>query len=260
MTVETTGIILEAVNLSKSYGTAYQLGPLDLTLTAGETVALMGPNGAGKTTLFQLLTGMTDASTGEIRLLGKRLTPDTPLVKRLVGYLPQNHYLPRWVSGIDILNYGASLYGFTDGPARVKKAMQYWDCASYAHKPLASCSHGMKKRVALALAILHDPVALFLDEPYSGLDLYHIKSLDEVILARQKAGQVTILSTHVAPYAARLCNRALVLKKGQLTTLAPGDQTHSWTKANLLTRIEMIASAFFSPSHVDHSDHLDQGQ
>jgi ABC-type multidrug transport system ATPase subunit len=238
-TMATAHEILIAAGLSKTYGTAYRLGPLDLTLAAGDTVALLGPNGAGKTTLFQLLTGMSDPSAGEIRLEGKKLTPDTPAIKRRLGYLPQNHYLPRWVSGREILDYGASLYGLPDAQARVDAAVAYWDCAAYAHKPLAACSHGMKKRLALALATLHEPVCLFLDEPYSGLDLYHIHSLDKVIAARRRDGQATILSTHVAPYAARHCNRALVLKAGSLQILS------GWEAADFTARVQAIEAAFF---------------
>jgi ABC-type multidrug transport system ATPase subunit len=202
-------------------------------------VALHGKNGAGKTTLLQILTGNLDATKGEVRLQGKKLTPDTPELKRLVGYLPQNPVLPRWATGHEILKYAAGLFGLPDGAARVAKAEDYWDCASYRSKPLATLSHGMQKRVALALATLADPPCLVLDEPYSGLDVYHIKALDDEMRRRRQQGQLTLLSTHVAPYTARHCQRVFVLDAGKLAPV------EGWEALGFVERIERIESFFF---------------
>ncbi len=234
-----------AAQLTKSYPGGFQLGPVDLSLREGETAAFLGTNGAGKSTLFQLLTANLDPTAGEIRLNGDKLTPDTPLLKRRLGYLPQNTVLPRWVTGREILDYAARLYGLAQADAVVTKAETYWDCASFSHKPLMALSYGMQKRVALALATLHDPDYLILDEPHSGLDLLHIRALDEAILRRARAGKTTILSTHIAPYTARLCDCVYIIEGGQVRRLA------GWDERSYLDRIELIEQAFFPPSAKD---------
>lgn len=229
---------VNAVRKSFQDGDGFQLGPVTFALAAGETVALLGKNGAGKTTLFQVLTGNLDATEGEVRVADEKLTPDRPDVKRRVGYLPQNPALPRWVSGIELLRYAAALHGLKE-EGRVDEALRYWDAASYAKKPIATLSYGMQKRLGLALACLHDPEVLILDEPFSGLDLFHIKALDDELARRGKAGRATVVSTHEAASAARSCARALILDAGKLSELP------QFATAKLIDRIEMIEDAFF---------------
>lgn len=231
--------MLRTESLTKSYGDAFKLGPVDLTVKAGETLALLGKNGAGKTTLFQMLTGNLDASAGQVFLADKRLTPDTPAVKRDVGYLPQNPVLPRWVTGREILLYAAKLYALPDAKKHVEAREAYWDCADYKDKPLAALSYGMQKRLGLALATLRDPPLVVLDEPFSGLDLFHIKALDDAIEARAKQGLATIVSTHDAANAAKLCHRALIVDAGTIHALT------GWESAGFVERISLIENAFF---------------
>lgn len=233
---------LEAINLSKSWNQGFTLGPIDFSLAGGETVALHGKNGAGKTTLLSLLTGNLDASQGEVRVEGKRLTPDTPQYKQMIGYLPQNPTLPRWATGREILTYAAGLYGLSHIDDTVRKAQLYWDCQDYQDKPLATLSYGMQKRVALALATLADPPVLLLDEPYSGLDVYHIKALDDALKRRREQTKLTLLSTHIAPYTARHCQRVFVLEAGKLARI------EGWQELDFIQRIERIEAYFFGAS------------
>jgi heme exporter protein A len=232
-------ILLEIKNLTKSFGDVWKLGPVNLTLDSGETCALLGKNGAGKTTMFQILTGNMDAGGGEIRLQGEKLTPDVFQLKRKIGYLPQNPVLPRWASGEEILLYAAGLYEIKDRQHFVNKLMDYWDCAYYRKKPLAALSHGMQKRVGLALASMHDPDLLILDEPHSGLDLFHIRALDDLIGTRHKNHKTTIMSTHIAPYTAKLCDRVLIIESGVVS------QLEGWTDQSFVERISAIEARFF---------------
>lgn len=232
--------MLSIEKLTKTYGdAAFKLGPLDLTVAAGETIALLGKNGAGKTTLFQILTGNLDASSGTVTLGGKKLTPDTPAVKRDVGYLPQNPVLPRWVTGREVLTYAAKLYQLPDAKAHVEAREAYWDCAEYRGKPLAALSYGMQKRLGLALATLRDPPLVVLDEPFSGLDLFHIKALDDAIEKRARDGLATIVSTHDAANAAKLCHRALIVENGAVRALS------GWEGLDFMGRMRAIEEAFF---------------
>lgn len=234
-------LVLE--NLVKSYhGSTYCLGPLSLSLQTGEILALLGKNGAGKSTLFQLITGNLDPTSGSIGFGEETLRPDRFDLKRRMGYLPQHLELPRWVTGREILSYAISLYNLPDPKQTLERTLAYWDCMEFQHKPLAACSHGMQKRVALALATVHEPELLILDEPFSGLDLFHIKALTDILETRRHTGRTSILSTHVSHYAATLCHRALVLENGQASYLP------LWESADTLQRITQIERHFFPSS------------
>ena len=227
-------------NLQHQYpSNPFQLGPLDLSFADGTCVGLMGENGAGKSTLFQIVTGNLQASGGEVRLGEHLITHDAFALKKLFGYLPQNLELPQWVSATEILRYASRLYQLEDAEALIAKTIRYWEIDSYKNKPIAACSHGMKKRVALGLATIHNPDLLILDEPFSGLDLYHIKALQDLIAKRRDDQQITVLSTHIAPYSAKLCSRILRLVGGQLSEL------ENWRDMNYLDRITAIEQLFY---------------
>ncbi len=238
--------MMRAESLTKSFGgKSFQLGPVDLQLEAGDCFALFGQNGAGKSTLFQILSGNTDATTGTVLFTDKKLTPEKFELRRRIGYLPQNSDLPRWVTGSEVLSYAAKLHELSDAKEAVAAALAYWDCSGFAHKPLAALSHGMQKRIALALAHLHQPDLLILDEPFTGLDIVHVHALEEMLRQRHRDGKVTILSTHELLFAAKLCNRAGLMAKGKLEPLP------TWDSKPLLQRIEMVEHLFFreqSPS------------
>ena len=123
-----TEVTLQATNLVKRYNDDFSLGPVSMTLAGGQTVGVLGKNGAGKTTLFQMLTGNLDATKGEVRLAGQRLTPDTPELKRHLGYLPQHQQLPPWVTGRELLIYCCRLHGISNVREKVAAVEQQWDC------------------------------------------------------------------------------------------------------------------------------------
>lgn len=243
--------LLWTKNLTKIFG-SFRLGPINVSFFKGQTVAVLGKNGAGKTTLFELLTGHLDAAQGTIYVENHRVTPETTQIKRRIGYLPQYPRLPLWVTPHDLLHYAAILHGGSseldqqkqvprvDFDQKVAQSEEYWDCAGYRHKPLGTLSYGMQKRVGLALATLHEPDVLILDEPHSGLDIFHCRALDDAIRKRALHGKVTVISTHVAAFAAGSCDRVIAIQDGQLEEL-PG-----WQESSFLDRISLIEKRFFN--------------
>jgi ABC-2 type transport system ATP-binding protein len=230
---------LTLTNLVKRYASStFVLGPLNLEMAPGSSLALFGRNGAGKSTLFQLLTGHMSADEGKIQIFGETMHTGAFTLKRRIGYLPQNLELPRWVSAFDIITYALKLHGLQPLDRIRSETLAYWDSESYAKKPLGACSYGMQKRVALALATLHKPDLLILDEPFSGLDLYHIHSLEN-LLASRNAEQITIVSTHVAAHVARLCDRAVTIHNGNMTEIG------TWGAAGVLERMDLMEEQFF---------------
>lgn len=231
--------LLEVQQIHKRYDQGYELKPCSFTLHEASTCAFLGANGAGKSTLFQLLAGCSHATSGTVLFMGKHLVPEQHKLKHHIGYLPQHLPLPPWISGVELLRYAAGLYRLNHAQKRIDAMLDYWDCRSYATLPLAACSHGMQKRVALALALLHDPAMVILDEPFSGLDLYHTKALEDEIAMRQKRNKLTIISTHVIPYVVTLCQWVAVLQGGQLT------QLHEWPSMQPEEKTQRIEGMFF---------------
>jgi ABC-type multidrug transport system ATPase subunit len=229
---------LKTADLEKKWPGGFHLGPLNLEFRGGETVGILGKNGAGKSTLFEIISGNADKTSGQVFAAGKPVARDQPEIKRVVGYMPQNLRLPRWVTPIDILHYAALLHEIPNPAEMVQRSAAWWDIMDWMDRPLAACSHGMQKRVALALAMQHNPPCVILDEPFETLDIVHVKALEAEIERRRNAGLLTILSTHMAPYAARLCTSVLILERGQMT------QLDHWSTSSTLERVELIEAAF----------------
>jgi ABC-2 type transport system ATP-binding protein len=229
--------------LGKKYPDGYELQPCSLSFFPGTTNAILGANGAGKSTLFNLLSANSHPTSGSISFLGKSLRPEEFSLKQRIGYLPQNLLLPPWISGIELLRYAAGLYKLSNAEQKINQMLSYWDCHSFSRLPLIACSHGMQKRIALGLALLHEPPLLILDEPFSGLDLYHTRALEQIIVQRQRAGKVTILSTHVLPYVQRLCQTVAMIRHGQISTLS------SWLSCSAEEKTKKVEDFFYgSPS------------
>lgn len=233
-------IQIKAQDIQKDFHNGFSIKKVSFSLNGGTTVAFLGPNGAGKSTLFQLLTGNYELTAGKIWLEKEELTIDHVHLRKKIGYLPQDPRLPKWVSGIELLRYAASLHQLKNPQQIVQATLSYWDCDSFKNVPLEICSHGMQKRIGLALATIHDPHYLILDEPFSGLDMYHMHSLENTITARQKKGKLTIISTHIAPYVAKLCQKVFVIKAGKL------DRIKDWETFDDTKRMHVIKEHFIN--------------
>ena len=240
VTAESSAALLAVEALDKKFGEGFRLGPLSFSLAPGDTVAIFGENGSGKSTLFQLITGNLHASAGIIHIGDHEVRPESAHVKRLIGYLPQDAMLPRWTTAQELLEYACRVWEISNSTELVKNQLSYWDCFSFQHRPLGLCSYGMHKRIGLALATIHNPELVVLDEPFSGLDILHIRALEQKIESRTQNKKTTILSTHVSLYAARYCNRTFVLRGGSIREIT------EWKSLTIETRIEVIESIFAS--------------
>ena len=229
---------LKVSKLKKTFSSGFILQDLCFDIDAAGIICIFGMNGSGKTTLFSLLTGNLEADSGEIFYSEEMLFRNKYDLKRKIGYLPQESVLPNWVTPLEILHYAARLYNLENPQEKVQYYLDFWDCNFFSKRPISSCSHGMQKRVGLALCSLHEPNYLILDEPFTGLDLTHIYRLEEYIKARQKNGKITLISTHLAPYAADLCTEAYHLNDGVLVKL------ELWEKGDYQERMNLIRGIF----------------
>lgn len=202
-------------NISKRFGKNMVLDDITLNASAGEILCLLGPSGAGKTTLIRLITSAIHADSGTITIGGKRV-PDKSLIAS-IGYMPQNDAVYSDLSGLDNLLFFGSMYGMKSNKVRqrVEETLDLVDLAADRNKLVSNYSGGMKKRLSLAIALLHDPDVVILDEPTVGIDPVLRKTIWEEFDKLCDAGKTIIISTHVMNEAEK-CRKAALLYQGRL--------------------------------------------
>lgn len=206
--------MLEAVGLTRRYGDFLAVSDVSFAIGQGEIVGLLGHNGAGKTTIMKMLTGYLEPSSGRVIVDGVNLAEDPKTVQTRLGYLPENLPLYPELSVADYLDYAAELRGI-DAPSAVRRAIEATELGTKALDPIATLSRGFKQRLGVAQAILHEPRLLILDEPTNGLDpsqTEHMRSL----IQRLSESATVILSTHIMQEVDAICDRAIILRGGEL--------------------------------------------
>jgi ABC-2 type transport system ATP-binding protein len=210
--------VIETFALSKRYGDKTALDQLSLRVEAGEVMGFLGPNGSGKTTTIRLLMGLLRPSDGRATILGRDCHSDAVALKRVVGYLPDEPFLYPYLSGLEILQLVAGLHGFsrTEIVRHAAAAAEQMGLGEAATAYSITYSLGMKKRLALAMALVHDPQVLILDEPTNGLDPRGAREMRETIGHLAATGRTVFLSTHLLEAAERLCHRVAIIRRGVL--------------------------------------------
>ncbi len=191
-----TAAAVTTSGLSKFFGARVALDRVDFTLPPGRILALLGPNGAGKSTLLQLLAGLLSASEGSFQIFGENLTSDNLEARRRIGFMGHNSFLYAGFTAEENLLFFAQLYGLSDGPQRVAHWLDYLKLGHAARYLASAYSQGMRQRLALARALLHDPDLLLLDEPFAGLDDSSSAVVAGLLADLRGQGKTVIVSTH----------------------------------------------------------------
>jgi ABC-2 type transport system ATP-binding protein len=208
--------LLSVSSLRKSFGSNDALAGIDFTLGAGELVGLLGPNGAGKTTTLKLILGMLRPTAGQAQVLGFDCTTASLEVKRRIGYSPDEPVFYNFLTGRETIDFAVAVRGTDREQAWSDLApmLRLLDFEPQLDVLTANYSHGMKKKLALLLALAHRPRVLLLDEPTNGLDPPTSHAVREVLLKKAAEGVGILVSTHLLDMADRMCTRILVLHKG----------------------------------------------
>jgi ABC-2 type transport system ATP-binding protein len=217
--------IVQIRSLTKRYGDFTALAKLDLDIFPGELFALLGPNGAGKTTTMRLLMGMLRPSGGTAQIGGFSCFEDRVEVKRLVGYLPDEPVFHDYLTGMDVVRFAGGMHGLSAAEigARAWPLLERMDLAAVADEYPVNYSRGMKKKLALVCALLHEPKLLILDEPTSGLDPMATRRLNELLCELTATGTTVLLSSHLLDQVERLCQRVAILHGGRLSAVGTLD-------------------------------------
>jgi len=219
------GAVIEIEGLSKSYGAFAAVRGLSLSIARGEVFGFLGPNGAGKTTAIRMLMGILVPSGGTARIQGLDCQQQSAEVKRVVGYLPDAPAFYDFLRGREILQFVAEMHGQPRpaAAARAASLLAELGLADAAEEYASNYSTGMKKKLGLACALIHDPVVLILDEPTNGLDPRAAREVQERLRLAAAQGKTVFLSTHLLNMAERLCSRVGIIHKGELVAVGALD-------------------------------------
>lgn len=212
--------MIAVANLTKRYGNILAVDRLNLSIEKGEIFGFIGPNGAGKTTTIRMLAGVLGPTEGTVRIGGISMATDPEGAKRIIGFIPDRPFLYEKLTGMEFLRFIADLYGFGGNfRQRAEGLLIQFSLYDWADHLIESYSHGMKQRLVIASALLHDPRLIIVDEPMVGLDPAGIRMVKD--LFRELAGQGTtiFMSTHTLEIAQDLCDRIGIIHLGRLVAL-----------------------------------------
>lgn len=205
-------------NLRKQFGTTAAVDQLSLIVPRGCFFGFLGPNGAGKTTTIRMLTGLSQPNSGRIEILGRELAGNEREVRGRIGLVPDESLLFDYLTGAEFVEFSGRMYGVNAGSARsrARELMALFQLDGDNNKLIGQYSKGMRKRVAMAAALVHRPDLYLMDEPFEGVDALGARLMKEILLAQVRAGATVFLTSHVLEVVERLCDRVAIISSGRL--------------------------------------------
>lgn len=210
--------MLEVKNLTKRFRGLTAVDNVSFHIRPGEILGYLGPNGSGKSTTVKIITGLLEPSEGEVLLHGRTIVDDPIAFKARLGYVPEEPYLYTHLSGAEYLIFVARLRSIPYQTAvnRAAELLRLFQLHDARNSPMATYSKGMRQRVLLAAALLHDPELLILDEPFSGLDVNAALLLRGLLEVFAAEGKMILFSSHVLEVVEKVCSRVVILYKGKV--------------------------------------------
>jgi ABC-2 type transport system ATP-binding protein len=218
--------MIEAIGLHKSFGDTLAVKGVDLRVRPGEIFGFLGPNGAGKTTTIKMLIGLLRPTAGVARIGGHDIQKEPIAAKSLIGYVPDQPYLPEKLTAREFLEFIAGLYQLNRAAARRRgeELLKLFGLADRGDELVGGYSHGMRQKTALAGALLHNPQAFFLDEPTVGLDPRSARLIKDILREVSDRGTAVFMSTHILEIAERMCDRVAIISSGEIIATGTMDE------------------------------------
>ena len=220
-------------NLTRTFGALTAVDGVNLSVEGGQFFGFLGPNGAGKSTTIKMLTGLLAPSGGKIELLGLDFSEAPIEVKRQIGVVPEGLALFDRLTGSEYLNFVGRMYGLDKATAQQRTAdlLNFMDLADRTKTLITDYSHGMKKKLALAAAVIHGPKILFLDEPFEGVDAIAAGTLKAMLQHMTSRGVTIFLTSHVLEIVERLCSHVAIIQKGRIVAQGSLDELRAGVAA-----------------------------
>lgn len=210
--------MLRIENLTKTYGEKRAVDNLSLHIAPGEIYGFIGHNGAGKTTTLKVVVGILQFDKGEVFIKGESIRKNPLACKQKIAYIPDNPDLYEFMTGIKFLNFIADIFGVPEEKRqeRIRKYADLFEMTENLAQPIASYSHGMKQKLAIISAWIHEPKLIIMDEPFVGLDPKAAHILKQMMREICDEGGAIFFSTHVLEVAEKLCDKVAIIRNGQL--------------------------------------------
>jgi ABC-2 type transport system ATP-binding protein len=228
--------MLELQHLYRSYRGIPAIEDVSFQVRAGEVVGFLGPNGAGKSTTVKIITGMLRPNDGRVLFQGQDIAKDMVAFRASFGYVPEEAYLYNYLSGLEYLQLVGRLRGLSEALIEAKATclLKLLNLESWQYSPISTYSKGMRQRVLIAAALLHDPKLLIFDEPLSGLDVVSGRLFKDLVELLAAEGKAVIYISHVLEIVEQVCNRVIVIAKGRILADArPADLVQLMSLPNL---------------------------
>jgi len=226
-------VMLELRAVEKRFGSFVAVKPLDLAVRRGEIFGFLGPNGAGKTTTIRMVAGVLRPSGGQILLGGDDLGKHPERAKQRLGYIPDRPFVYEKLSGGEFLRFVAGLWGHEGEAveARADRLLELFQLTQWKNELIESYSHGMRQKILISSALIHQPEMIVVDEPMVGLDPRSARLLKDLFRTYVANGGTVFLSTHTLEVAEALCDRIAIINKGEIIALGSMDELRSQSEA-----------------------------
>jgi ABC-2 type transport system ATP-binding protein len=210
--------MIRIINLRKQYGRLAAVDDLNIEVAPGEIFGFLGPNGAGKTTTIRVMMGILRASSGRVILGGHDVEQEPQQAKAIAGFIPDRPFIYEKLSGKEFLTFIAKLHRMETARLRrrIDELLEYFELANWQDELVEGFSHGMKQRLVLCAALVHEPRILVVDEPMVGLDPKGARTIKDLFRSLAKSGTTVFLSTHSISVAEEVCHRIGIIQKGHL--------------------------------------------
>ncbi|HUU41846.1 MAG TPA: ABC transporter ATP-binding protein [Desulfatiglandales bacterium] len=213
-------------NLTKTYRGIRAVDNINLKVPQGTIFGFIGPNGAGKTTTIKMMAGVLSPTKGRIFINGWNIAKDPSEAKRIIGFIPDRPFLYEKLSGVEFLKFKAGLYRMKeDGlDGKISELLSLFELTDWAHELIESYSHGMKQRLIIASAMIHEPKVIIVDEPMVGLDPKGAKLVKEIFKKCAAQGATVFMSTHTLALAQEICRQIAIVEKGRIVAKGTPDE------------------------------------
>ena len=225
--------MIELKSITKKYGNFRAVDNLNLTVEKGELFGFIGPNGAGKTTTIKMIGGILAPSSGTVTVAGIDMQKQPEAAKRKIGFIPDRPYLYEKLTGMEFLRFTADIYGVPERifDQRAQENLEMFSLSDWSNELIESYSHGMKQRLIMSAALLHDPQVIIVDEPMVGLDPMAIMLVKDLFQRLVREGVTVFMSTHTLAVAEETCDRIGIIHKGHM--IASGTTADLQREANV---------------------------
>lgn len=247
-------MLITCRGLTKTYGDYVAVDGLDLSVQRGKVLGLVGPNGAGKTTSLRCLAGIIPATAGTIEICGNAMSVDTVAAKRHLCFVPDTPHLFDYLTVEEHLRFAGRIHSLADIDQRIATLLRSFELEDKANSLPQALSRGMKQKVAICLGFLHDPGAILLDEPLTGLDPLGIRRMKDAITARAREQQAAVIvSSHQLELIQAICNEIFIIKDGRKVICGTLDELHDFAGAE--RGVMSLEDLFFQLTGVAEETH-----